>query len=319
MGKSKPKLTIAMCTYDDFNGVYFTIQSIRLYHPEVLNDVEFLVIDNNPEGKQGKEVKKFIEESVPSGTYVPFKDYTGCLLKSKLFDYANAPAVLCIDCHVLLYPNSIKKLIQYYDDNPETKDLLHGPLLWEQLEDSRHLKDGNKVKSISTHFDIKWRGGFWGVWENHESLGYHLEDPPFEIPAQGTGLFSCRKDAWLGFNEHFREFGGEEVYIHEKFRRNGAKVLCLPFMRWMHRFYRPEGPPYPLSNRTKIRNYLIGHMELNIILDELLEHFVDEERLISERDMKSLMLQVMDETGYKPKIENTVITKRFNPFVRIEI
>ena len=39
-----------MATYDDFDGVYFTIQAMRSYHPEVLDDVEFLVIDNNPTG-----------------------------------------------------------------------------------------------------------------------------------------------------------------------------------------------------------------------------------------------------------------------------
>ena len=126
---NKPKLTIGMCVYDDFHGTYFSIQSIRLYHPEVLKDIEFLVIDNNPNSKQGKELKKFFKESLPSGTYVPFDEYTGCGVRTKLFELANAPAVLCMDCHVLLVPGSLKRLIDYYDANPETKDLLHGPLL----------------------------------------------------------------------------------------------------------------------------------------------------------------------------------------------
>ncbi len=26
-------LTIGMSTYDDFDGVYFTLQSLRMYHP----------------------------------------------------------------------------------------------------------------------------------------------------------------------------------------------------------------------------------------------------------------------------------------------
>ena len=37
----------------------------------------------------------------------------------------------------------------------------------------------------------------------------------------------------------FREFGGEEWYIHEKYRQAGAKCLCLPFLRWQHRFADP--------------------------------------------------------------------------------
>ena len=39
------KLTVGMATHDDFNGVYFTIQSIRLFHKEVLDDIEFVIID----------------------------------------------------------------------------------------------------------------------------------------------------------------------------------------------------------------------------------------------------------------------------------
>ena len=46
------RLTIGMATYDDYDGVYFTVQAIPLYHPEVTLDTEILVIDNHPEGRQ---------------------------------------------------------------------------------------------------------------------------------------------------------------------------------------------------------------------------------------------------------------------------
>ena len=36
-------LTIGMPTYKDFDGVYFTIQALRMYHD--LNNVELLVVD----------------------------------------------------------------------------------------------------------------------------------------------------------------------------------------------------------------------------------------------------------------------------------
>ena len=301
-----------MCTYDDFYGTYFSIQTIQLYHSEVLKDIEFVVIDNNPSGKHGKELKKFMKQSVPNGTYIPFEEYTGCGVRTKLFEYANAPAVLCMDCHVLLETNAIKRLIDYYDENPETEDLLHGPLLWEQLQ-NRTVKNGIERKNISTHFDMKWRGGMWGRWANHETLGYDVKDPPFEIPAHGMGLFSSRKDSWLGFNEHFREFGGEEVYIHEKYRQHGRKVLCLPFLRWMHRFYRPEGPPYPMTNNSKIRNYFIGHMELKLPLDDMVNHFVSE-KTISTEDARTIMKEVMKTTGYLPQFKDRELAKKMNPY-----
>jgi hypothetical protein len=31
-------LTLGMATYDDFDGVYFSVQAIRLFHPEVTAD-----------------------------------------------------------------------------------------------------------------------------------------------------------------------------------------------------------------------------------------------------------------------------------------
>ncbi len=46
-----------MLTYDDFDGVYFTVQSLRLHHPEAMEQVEFLILDNHSEGAHGKAVK----------------------------------------------------------------------------------------------------------------------------------------------------------------------------------------------------------------------------------------------------------------------
>jgi hypothetical protein len=86
-------------------------------------------------------------------------------------------------------------------------------------------------------------------------------------------VFSCRRDAWLGFNPRFRGFGGEEFYIHEKFRQAGRQTLCLPFLRWIHRFGRPGGVPYRLTIEDKFRNYVIGLTELGLPLDRAVQHF----------------------------------------------
>ena len=75
---------------------------------------------------------------------------------------------------------------------------------------------------------------------------------------QGLGLFACRREAWPGFNPRFRGFGGEEGYLHEKVRRNGGRVLCLPALGWTHRFARPLGPPYRPTWEDRVRNYRIG-------------------------------------------------------------
>ena len=47
----------------------------------------------------------------------------------------------------------------------------------------------------------------------------------------------------------------------------------MPFLRWIHRFERPKGAPYPLEVMSKIRNYLIGHAELGLDIKPLVNHF----------------------------------------------
>ena len=52
------KLTIGMCAFDDYHGCYFTLQSIRMHHMDVMDKVELLVLDNNPTSKHGKKLKE---------------------------------------------------------------------------------------------------------------------------------------------------------------------------------------------------------------------------------------------------------------------
>ena len=114
----------------------------------------------------------------------------------------------------------------------------------------------------------------WGQWETDE----RALDPtgePFEIPMQGLGAFACRKDAWLRFSDEFREFGGEEGYIHEKFRQAGHRAICLPGLRWVHRFATPESVTFPRSLEARLWNYVVGFSELNLDLRPALTHFAE--------------------------------------------
>ena len=157
----------------------------------------------------------------------------------------------------------MKKLINFFESEEDDRNLLHGPLVYDDFE------------NISTHFNLtKWSSHMWGVWET-DPRGLDKNNPPFEIPAQGMGLFACRKDSWLRFNPEFRGFGGEEGYIHEKYRKNGRKVLCLPFLRWMHRFQRPNGSSYPNDLKQRYNNYLLGFKELGLDITELNKAFYE--------------------------------------------
>ncbi|WP_375568643.1 glycosyltransferase [Ahrensia marina] len=288
--RGNKRLTIGMATFDDYDGVYFTLQSLRLHHPEIMDQSELLVIDNNPTGPCAEALKAF-ENRIANYRYVPFAATTGpSASKAKIFDEATGDFVLVVDCHVLLAPGALARLDRYFQDNPDTNDLLQGPMVRDDLS------------SVYTHWAPSWRRGIFGTWVE-DDRGKDPDAEPFDIPMQGAGLFACRAEAWPGFNPLFRGFGGEEGYLHEKFRQNGGRALCLPFLRWVHRFRRPMGIPYPLVWEDRIRNYLIGHKELGLPIDSIIVHFND---IIGEQAVQDVVRRVDKELAVGTSDEATV-------------
>jgi hypothetical protein len=255
------RLTIGMATYDDYDGVYFTIQSIRINNPELDGAIEFVVIDNNPGGPCSGALSE-LSNWIDGYRYVPRGEWSGTAIRNVVFEEASSPFVLCIDSHVCIVPGALSKLIAHFEADPDSRDLLQGPMLYDDLRRS------------STHLEPRWRAGLYGVWEN-DPRGSNPNAAGFDIPMHGLGLFACRRTAWTGFNPKFRGFGGEEGYIHEKMRRCGGRTLCLPFLRWIHRFNRPLGVPYVNRWEDRIRNYVIGFTELGLDTVEMEAHFAE--------------------------------------------
>jgi hypothetical protein len=254
------RLCVGMSTYDDFDGVYFTIQALRLGHPELLEQTSFLIIDNHPEAPQAEALHD-LATKIPDCGYLPFTGYRSTQVRDLLFREGDAEIVLCIDSHVLLAPGALRALLDYFDARPDSLDLVQGPLLDETL-----------TTLVGTHFNPVWGTGMWGQWGVDELIE---SGEPFEIQMQGLGLFACRRAAWPGINPRFRSFGGEEGYLHEKVRRNGGRAICLPALRWAHRFGRPSGIPYDTNWESRIRNYLYGWSELGWDTAPVEEHFIE--------------------------------------------
>lgn len=259
-------LTVGMATYDDFDGAYFSIQALKLYHDIFsYDDVEIIVIDNNPSSEHAKCLKSFIQWS-KNIKYIEYKSKTSTSIRNEIFNNARGKYTVSMDSHVLFVPGAFDSLIRYYAQNPECKNIIHGPLLYDNLS------------SCATHFKPVWDTGMYGQWDtDNKNLekGY-----PFEIPMQGLGVFSCETKYWPGFNPLFKGFGGEEGYIHEKFRKLGGKAICLPDFKWVHRFGRPEGVKYPLILEDRIWNYFIGWLEItqdpnHSMIHQIYEHFKD--------------------------------------------
>jgi hypothetical protein len=196
----------------------------------------------------------------PNLRYAPFNDRTGsAAAKNRVFEEASGQFVLCMDSHVLIQPGAIRRLLDYFAAHPDTRDLLQGPIIFDDLE------------KVSTHWEPGWSKGMPGTWAL-ASADFDKDGEPFTIPMQGLGLFACRRAAWPGFNPKFRGFGGEEGYLHEKFRQSGAQTWCLPFLGWVHRFTRPLGVPHAPAGREVIRNHLIGMRELSLPTDAMVAH-----------------------------------------------
>jgi glycosyltransferase involved in cell wall biosynthesis len=309
------RLTIGMATYKDPQGVFFTLQALRLYHD--LEDAELLVVDNSKAGCAAtaqtckKQEARYVHRPKPQGTAAP---------RDAVFREAKGKVVCCVDSHVLLTTGSLRLLLAHFDNTSNSHDLVQGPLLYDSHQ------------GVATHFDTVWGDGMYGKWARawyHRDVGLfacrnidefvnfvavdgrpftipelcHLPPiprsaddrlpwagheqalaragcrlpatGPIEIPMQGLGLFAMRRDAWPGFNPRFRGFGGEEGYLHEKVRRRGGRCVCLPGLRWVHRF-RAEGEaqPYPNTVDDRLFNYLVGWRELGLDVKPVIGHFV---------------------------------------------
>jgi glycosyltransferase involved in cell wall biosynthesis len=239
------KLTIGMPSYNNFTEVFFTIQSLRMHHD--LTNCEILVVDNFGD----VELEKFIKAQ--GNGVVRYEKFTESIgtacAKNKVFELAKGEMVLCIDSHVLLAKGALENI-------PVTDNLIHGPLMY------------CDIKNYTCEWLPVWRGQMWGIWGNYSDK---LPTAPFEIWGNGTGLMLAKKDTWLGYNNKFRGFGGEEGYIQEKYRKAGRKVLCYPSLVWMHMFDRKI--PYPLKLIDRVINYIIGFKEIGLDLKPIQDNF----------------------------------------------
>ncbi len=251
-----------MAVAGDFYGPFYSIQALNLYHPEVRDQMEILVVCNTPETHEGKELKKFCA-GVPNARFIPYTEKSGTAApRQHVFEQADGELVLCIDSHVFLAPGSIARFIGHMDAaGPDCRDMLQGPFLYDSI-----------AGGLETHMEPVWRDEMFGTW-GHDPRGDDPNGEPFEIQMHGLGLFAMRRDKWPGFSAHFSGFGGEEGYIQEKVRRAGGKTLCAPWLRWWHSFWRVGGIPYRCVKEDKLRNNLIVARELGWDHRPAFDHF----------------------------------------------
>ena len=157
-------LSIAMATFDDYDGVYFTAQSIRLYHPEITAQSEILVLDNHPDGPAAAALKQ-LDSCVVGYRYVPYGGHCGTAVRDLLFREANAQWVLCVDSHVQFAPGSLARLVEFLGEHGDSVDLWQGPLL------------NDNLYSVSSHLAPVWSAGMYGQWREDPRAASALTSP----------------------------------------------------------------------------------------------------------------------------------------------
>lgn len=241
----EPVLTVGMAAYNDAAPLFFVIQSLLAHHPGV--PVELLVIETTP--APDPRVRSYVEGA--GGTWLHRPDLEGTAApRDRLFRVAHTPWVLCLDSHVLLEPGGLAALDALVRADPRAHLLVQGPLVGPGHAPLSHWRP--------TH-----PPALTGEWD-HDPRVFRGE--PFDIPAQGLGLFAMATEHWPGFHPRHSGFGGEEGYLHELVRRRGGRAVCLPALGWRHWFRDLSVEPvgYAFHGQDHYFNLHVGHRELGI-------------------------------------------------------
>ena len=179
-----------MAGYNEADCSWFTLQCARVMHEEVNRNLEFVFVDNNPNGPHGEYIRNLVENHIKNGRYIPMAGTSGTAApRDRVFREAKTDAVLCIDPHVLLPKGAVKKLLFYYDDHPDCDDLLQGPMLDDDLwgpNDGR-FESVNQPKIHATHMRPVWRSEMFGIWSRLwfcNNCGQALDLREYREPAQ---------------------------------------------------------------------------------------------------------------------------------------
>lgn len=283
-------------------------------------------------------IEQWVHGNGCTARYVPYTEKLGsAAAKEKVFQEAAGKNVICMDGHVLLWPGTVQSVLDnltkgvmvvgpmVYDNYrscsthldkkwsgeqwgtwaeafrckcgaPNVITIIDGRL---QYSDAMGQAYGETCKCGNYVYPQQGKSldqciGSSGFSRYTDGLG-----PNFLVGAHGTGFMAMRKEDWPGFPEGMAGFGAEEWIIHERLRRKGGDVICVPGARWTHRFLNPDGPKYPLHRWDKVRNFVIGFRDVGLDLDPIHEHFVAS-GLMSEVDWQRILQGAPEMQPAKP-------------------
>jgi glycosyltransferase involved in cell wall biosynthesis len=211
-------LSIVIPVRGKANELWFTLQG--LLHAGFQDRVEILVVDNDP-SQEVQEVCDYFAR--PILRYIKAGEIKGVNYpRSVGANVARGKWLMMLDSHVLMQPGSYNTILERIrTDCYPPRSLVHcgvsfgAPKVW-----------GSYRLTLETNF--------WGRW-------HYLVRPdalqPYPIAATGNWAFITRLEDWDscgGFNEAFRGYGGDEIYLQLKYWRAGGQVLLDPLLKGCH-------------------------------------------------------------------------------------
>lgn len=155
MSPARPYLTVGMATFNDFDGVWFTVQALHLAYDDLIrrNEIEIVIVDQSSSNSHQQAVAG-VAMNVPNCRRIPFTSPTGTSpSRNKVFEEAHGQFVLCVDSHVLFRPWAIRHLLEDIQTQQLNERYLYqGPLFMDNL------------MGICTHYNPEWRAEMYGTW-----------------------------------------------------------------------------------------------------------------------------------------------------------
>lgn len=201
--KTSKKLTIGIVNENNYDALITTIQSIRLYHSEILSDIEFIVLDKDSDNSKEMEITvKTLMENQIKGIPIRYiyekqsKYSTGFFDKQQLIKYCETPYFLYCENGAIFSPGALSKLIQIFETNQDTG---YGIIQGVELDIS--------LQDYVTHTVFEWDDIEYGRPGKTDFISSEI----FAVPGARLNVFACRKSTFdfvNFFQETFVTFRG---------------------------------------------------------------------------------------------------------------
>lgn len=117
------RLCISLSAADGFDAVWFAVQAVRLYHPEVAGYLSFAIVDFDADAPDAPALAALCGQ-IPRLYLVPAHSDHDTPLRDRLFHDGYADIICHLDQRALLPGGAFAALLSWFDDHPNHHDVV---------------------------------------------------------------------------------------------------------------------------------------------------------------------------------------------------